>query len=95
MPIKKASAKALKQSQKKRVFNLKIKQNLDWLERQFRSAVNAGEQEKAKGFFLQIQKAFDKAGQKKVLKKNTAGRKKSRLWQYFQKKFSSIKPSSK
>ena len=44
-----------------------------------REAVSAGKIEDAKKFLAESIKSLDKAAQKKVIKKNTAARKKSRL----------------
>lgn len=79
MPIKKSADKALRQTRKREEHNQKIKQNINWLERQFLKAVSSKNKKGAADFYLKCQKAIDKASQKRVIKKNTASRKKSRL----------------
>lgn len=79
MPIKQAAKKALRQAKKRFAYNKAIKDNLVWLERQFLKTVTAKDQKKAKELLLKLQQAFDKAAVKKVVKKNRAARKKSRL----------------
>jgi len=79
MPIKQAAKKALRQAKKRTVYNKAIKDNLAWLERQFSKSIIAKDQKKAKELLLKLQKNFDKAAQKKVIKKNRSARKKSRL----------------
>lgn len=79
MPIKHAAKKALRQAKKRFAYNKAIKDNLVWLERQFLKTVTAKDQKKAKELLLKLQQAFDKAAVKKVVKKNRAARKKSRL----------------
>lgn len=44
-----------------------------------REAASAGKLDDAKKYYLEAQKAIDKAAEKKIFKKNTAARKKSRL----------------
>ena len=79
MPIKKSAKKYMRVTEHKTEKNRKIKG-------QFRSAIKAtkvaiakGEADKAKESFKKAQKALDKAAQKKIIKKNTAARTKSRL----------------
>jgi small subunit ribosomal protein S20 len=79
MPIKHAAKKALRQAKKRFAYNKAIKDNLIWLERQFLKTVVTKDQKKAKELLLKLQQAFDKAAVKKVVKKNRAARKKSRL----------------
>ncbi len=81
MPIKKAAVKSLRQTKKKEERNRKIKQNINWLERQFLKMVSSNNKKEAADFYLKLQKAFDKAAQKGVVKKNKSSRKKSRLAQ--------------
>jgi small subunit ribosomal protein S20 len=79
MPIKKAAKKYMRVTERKTEKNRKIKG-------QFRSAIKAtqtalakGDAEKAKESLKKAIVAIDKAAQKKVLHKNNAARKKSRL----------------
>lgn len=83
MPIKHAAKKALRQAKKRTAYNKAIKDNLVWLERQFLKTIGAKDQKKAKELLLKLQQSFDKAAIKKVVKKNRASRKKSRLTKKF------------
>ncbi|MDA2922050.1 30S ribosomal protein S20 [Patescibacteria group bacterium AH-259-L07] len=78
MPIKKSAAKALRQSKKREARNKVIKENINWLRRQFLKAIASKKKKQAADIYLQLQKVLDRAVQKGVLKKNTAARKKSR-----------------
>lgn len=79
MPVKKAAFKALRQSKKIANANTKVKSDLAALVRRINKAVSAKDEAKAKDWLKQAIKKIDKATQNKVLKKNTAARKKSRL----------------
>ena len=59
--------------------NRKIKGRIKSAFRATKDAINAGDAEKARESFKGYQAAVDKATKKKVLKKNTAARRKSRL----------------
>ena len=79
MPIKKAAKKYMRVTERKTEKNRKIKGN-------FRSAMKATNESVAKDDIAKAQeslkkavKALDKAAQKKVISKNTAARRKSRL----------------
>ncbi|MFA6918824.1 MAG: 30S ribosomal protein S20 [Patescibacteria group bacterium] len=78
MPIKKAAMKALKQSKTRADRNANIKKNLRDLVKKSKTLVEKKEKEASEKVKEAI-KAIDKAVQKKILKKNTGARKKSRL----------------
>jgi small subunit ribosomal protein S20 len=78
MPNIKSAKKELRKSKKRRLYNIKIKDNLKNLIKKSRKAIEAGDA-KAKELVAQTLKALDKAAQKGVIKKNTRDRKKSRL----------------
>jgi len=78
MPQLKSSAKRLRQSKKRADHNKKIKDGLDYLFHQFKKALQNKDKSKAQEWALKLTKAIDKAAQKKILKKNTAARKKSK-----------------
>ncbi len=80
MPIKKSAFKAIRQSKKREIYNKGIKTNISWLKRQFLKAIGKKDKKIAGDFCLKLQKSFDKAAQKGVIKKNTASRSKSRLF---------------
>jgi len=79
MPITKSAKKALKGSKKKRVFNLRKKNEMQSVVKEYKKLVLAKKPEEAKKLIPKLQKAIDKAKKKGIIKKNTASRKKSRL----------------
>jgi len=79
MPIKKSAFKALRQDKKRAEYNKKIKSDLTALIRKVNKAIEKKDRAKAQDWLKQVIKKIDKAAQKKVIKKNTAARKKSRL----------------
>ena len=79
MPITHSAKKELRKAKKRTAFNKAIKDNLTWLERNFLKQITAKDQKKAKELLLKLQKAFDKAAKREIIKKNRASRKKSRL----------------
>jgi len=79
MPIKKAAIKALKQNIKRQASNQKVVKNIKSLSLRFRKAIKAKDKTKAESLAKEYIKAVDKAAQKKIIKKNNAARKKSRL----------------
>lgn len=79
MPTTTAAAKAYRQNIKARARNTAAKDAIKKLAVQFRKAVTAKQLDKAKEAAAKMMKAYDKAVQKKILARNTAARKKSRL----------------
>jgi small subunit ribosomal protein S20 len=79
MPIKPAAFKALRQSKKRAAKNLKIKSDITALIRKVRKALANKDSKKMAEWLSQTIKKIDRAVQKKILKKNTAARLKSRL----------------
>jgi len=86
MPIKHAAIKALRKSKKNAVTNKRAKESLKDLYKKTLKAIEAGD-EKAKELVKQTLKATDKMFGRKIMKKNTVARKKSRLMAKFNKKF--------
>lgn len=80
MPNIKSAKKELRKSKKRAVYNKKIKDDLKSLVKKSRKAIEAGDA-KADELVAKALKAFDKAAQKGIIKKNTKNRKKSRLQQ--------------
>lgn len=78
MPITKSAKKALRNSRRKRAFNLR---NKDSMLRSIKSVKRAATTSKAEALkaLSAAYKQLDKAAKKGVIKKNTASRKKSRL----------------
>ncbi len=87
MPQLKQSAKRLRQSIKRAKSNKIVKDNLDYLFRQFKKAVKGADKSKVDEYAAKLIKVIDKAAKKRIYQKNKAARKKSRLM----KKVNSIK----
>jgi small subunit ribosomal protein S20 len=79
MPIQKSAYKDLRKAKKRTAKNAKIKENIKFLLKKTSKSVENKEKDAAQETFLKAVKAIDKAMQKKLIKKNTGARKKSRL----------------
>lgn len=79
MPIKQAAKKALRQSVKRRARNIKRKQAVKSVLKQIKDLVKQGKKQEAEKLLPLAYKNIDKALKKKVIKSNTAARKKSRI----------------
>lgn len=79
MPITKSAQKALRQNKRRREQNIKKKNALKKILKQFQRLILAGKIKEAKEFLPQVYKMLDKAAKWGIIKKNTASRKKSRL----------------
>jgi small subunit ribosomal protein S20 len=79
MPITKSAQKALRQSESRKSLNRMYKKNMKDLLREFYSLVAEKKIEEAKNLLPKIYKTLDKSAKVNVIKKNTAGRKKSRI----------------
>lgn len=79
MPQKKAAEKALRQTKKHTLNNNLVRQNIDYLLRQFKKALAANDKAKADDFAKKLIQTFDKATKKHILHRNNAARKKSRV----------------
>ena len=77
MPNTKSAKKALRQSLKKRVFNLRRKKAMRDILKKLKQLKEEGKIEEAKKLLPLAYKAIDKAAKRGVIKKNTASRKKS------------------
>ncbi len=78
MPITKSAKKALRQSEKKRIRNLRKKRHIKNLFKQIQKQVSSNKPEQALENLPKYYKALDKAAKTGLIKKNTAARKKSR-----------------
>ena len=78
MPITKSAKKALRNSRRKRVFNLRNKDSILRAIKSVKKTATTSKDEAMKALSLAY-KQLDKAAKKGVIKKNTASRKKSRL----------------
>ena len=79
MSITRGAKKAHRASLRKRVFNLRRKNEVSRSIKSLRKLVLAGNEKEALVMMRKVQSALDKAVKGKTLKRNTASRKKSRL----------------
>lgn len=79
MPIIESAKKALRQSKRRKVFNIRKKNNVKDLVKKIKSLVAEKKNEEAKKLLPSLYKALDKASKTGVVKKNTASRRKSRI----------------
>jgi len=79
MPITKSSKKALRQSLKRKSRNIQKKKKLKNLLKEIQNLISQKKIKEAKELLPQIYKALDKAAKSRLIKKNTADRKKSRI----------------
>ena len=79
MPQRRASIKALRQNHTKKLHNLDITTALKKVVKKYITAVKSGNETEAKDSLKVAYKKIDKAAKVKIINKNTAARKKSRL----------------
>lgn len=79
MPITSSARKALRSSKRKRVFNLRRKNEMQAIVKEYKKLVSSKKPDEAQKLIPKLQKAIDKAAKRGLIKKNTAARKKSRL----------------
>jgi len=79
MPITKSAKKALRQNLKRRTRNRQKKRKIKALIKQAKDFIQLKKTEQAKKLLPAIYKSIDKAAKNKVLKKNTASRKKAKI----------------
>lgn len=79
MPITKSAKKALRQSLRRKVRNIKNKTKIKNLIKEVKVLVSLKKNDEAKKLLPQVYKVLDKAAKKGLIKKNTASRKKSRI----------------
>ncbi len=79
MPITKSAKKALRNSDRKRVFNLRRKKNIEHVVRDIKKLVKEKKADEAMKLLPKAYKALDKAAKENTISKNTAARRKSRL----------------
>jgi len=79
MPNTKSAEKALRQSKKRRIHNIKRKRIMKDALKQFEKALAAKNKAEAIKLFPLVQKALDKSAKSHIIAKNTAARRKSRL----------------
>lgn len=79
MPNTKSAAKAMRQAQRRRAVNLKVKEKFKAAGKAVRKLVKTGSPTDTADALKLAMSALDKAAKKGVIHKNTASRKKSRL----------------
>ena len=79
MAITKGAKKAVRSSERKRVYNIRTTSAMRDVVKDIKKAIVAGNGAEAKAMLPAAYKAIDKAAKRGVIKDNTAGRKKSRL----------------
>ncbi len=85
MPITKSAKKALRQSEKKKVFNLRRKREMKSQIKEIEKLLTENKAKEALKLVPTAYKAIDKAAKRGVIKKNNASRKKSRIAQSIKK----------
>lgn len=79
MPITSSAKKALRGSERKRVFNMRRTRAMRDVVKEVRTLVTGGNAAEAKAKLPKLYQAIDKASKRGVIKKNAASRKKARL----------------
>ena len=79
MAHKKAALKDIKQSKKRAARNKNIKEHISYLKKQTVKAIEKKDTARAQEMYQKLVKSVDKAAKNKIVKKNTANRRKSRL----------------
>lgn len=83
MPIKKSAFKELRKGKKRHLKNIGVISELKTLNKKFLKLVGEKNIEQSKKILSQLIAKLDKAAAKKIIHKNKAGRKKSRLMRRF------------
>lgn len=81
MPLSKSAKKELKKNLKRRLRNLRYKNKIKALQKEFKVLISKNKLEEAKKLLARLYKAIDKASKVGVIKKNKASRKKSQFAQ--------------
>lgn len=79
MPITKSAKKALRQNRKKRLFNLRRSKTMKSTIKEINQLIKEKKKKESLTLLPKAYKAIDKATKRRVIKKNTANRKKSRI----------------
>lgn len=79
MPITSSAKKALRNSARKRGFNLAKKDALGTAMKKIKKLVALGQSKEAQALYKDVQQLLDKAAKTGLIKKNNASQKKSRL----------------
>lgn len=79
MAITKSAKKAIRNSARKRVFNVRRLEEMRGVTKDIKKLLKEKKKDEATALLPKVYKAIDKTAKKGVIKKNTAARKKSRL----------------
>ncbi|MBI4120858.1 MAG: 30S ribosomal protein S20 [Parcubacteria group bacterium] len=79
MPITRGAKKAIRASERKRVFNDRRRRAMKEVLKSIRKAATGKNSTEAQKLLSEAYKAIDKAAKRGIIKKNNAARKKSRL----------------
>ncbi|MEA2092910.1 MAG: 30S ribosomal protein S20 [Patescibacteria group bacterium] len=79
MPNTKSSKKRLKQSEKRRVLNLRYRRKMKDTIKEIDTLVSNNKKKDAEKLLPKAYKAIDKAAKKNIIKENNAARKKARI----------------
>jgi small subunit ribosomal protein S20 len=79
MPHKHAAIKWLRKTKKRTIKNQSTKDGLEYLLRQLKKALEAKDKTKTAEIAKKLSQALDKAAEKRLIHKNNAARKKSRI----------------
>lgn len=79
MPITKSAKKSIRKYKKRTKINIQRKNKIKNLIKKVRSLIAQNKKDEAKKLLPQIYKALDKIAKNKVIKKNNASRRKSRI----------------
>lgn len=79
MPITKSAKKAHRASLRKRVFNMRRKDEVSKAIKSMKKLIATGDKKAAQALMPKVQKALDKASKGRTLNRNTVSRKKARL----------------
>jgi small subunit ribosomal protein S20 len=94
MPNTRQAEKALRQSEKRRLRNKRVKSEIKTLSKKFKELLDKKDKEAAQKLLKEIQAKIDSAWNKGILHRNTAGRKKSKLFTLFNKIFTNKSTSA-
>jgi len=79
MPVTKSAKKALRQSEKRRLRNLRWKRKIKETQKKLKKLIEEKKLEEAKKLLPLFYKIVDKAAKNNVIKKNNAARKKAKM----------------
>lgn len=85
MPNTRAAAKRMRSDAKRHLRNLQFRSELKTLIRRLREQFQAGKKEEAQSIYRLVVRRLDQATNRRILHRNTASRKKSRLARQLQK----------